>query len=121
MRPAAGDTARALPQRIGHQFFDLGQRCRMDQRALRHLGLHAVADLQLRHSAAELFGEQLVDAVLHQQAVGADAGLPGVAELRGDRAGHGRIEIGIIEHDERCVAAEFERQPLERRRTLRGE
>ena len=58
---------------------------------------------------------------LHVDAVGADAGLPGVAELRGDRALDRRIEIGVVEDDEGRVAAELERELLHARRDWRHE
>ena len=74
----------------------------------------AVAHAQLLHGVDQLGDEGVVHAVLHQQAIGADAGLAGVAVLARDRALHGRVEVGVVEHDERRVAAEFERQLLER-------
>ena len=55
----------------------------------------------------------LVDAPLHVDAVRADAGLARVAELRGDRAVERRLEVGVLEHDERRVAAELEREALD--------
>ncbi len=80
---------------------------------------HAVADLQLRHRGGKLMREGVVNAILHQQPVGADAGLAGVAVLRSHRALDGGVEIGIVEHDERRVATELQRHALERRRALR--
>ena len=38
-----------------------------------------------------------------------DAGLPGVAEFRGQRAFHGFIKIGIVKDDKRRIAAQFQR------------
>ena len=67
----------------------------------------------------ELVGKRVVDAVLNQEAVGADAGLAGVAVLRRHGALHRRVEIGVVEDDERRVAAEFEAELLDRRRALR--
>ena len=55
---------------------------------------------------------------MHIEAVGADAGLAGIAVLRRQRAFDRRIEIGIVEHDEGRVAAEFQRQLLDGRRAL---
>ena len=66
-----------------------------------------------RHRLREAGGEGVVDAVLHQDAVGADAGLAGVAELAGQGAGHRLIEIGVVEHDEGGVAAQLQAQPLD--------
>ncbi len=70
-------------------------------------------------AATSFCGERLVHALLHQQPVRADAGLAGVAVLAGDRARDRRIEVGVVEHDERRVAAELERHLLHRPRALR--
>jgi hypothetical protein len=66
-----------------------------------------------RTRSASLRGEGVVHAVLHQQPVGADAGLAGVAVLRGDRALDRGVEVGVVEDDERRVAAELERDLLD--------
>jgi hypothetical protein len=47
-----------------------------------------------------------LDAVLHQLAIGADARLPTVAVLGEHGAFHCRVDVGVIEDDERGVAAE---------------
>ena len=49
----------------------------------------------------------------HVQPVRADAGLAGVEELEGGRALCRTHRIGIGEHDERRMAAEFDRHPLQ--------
>ena len=76
------------------------------------------ADLELRHALRELRRERVVDLVLHEQAVRAHARLARVAVLGDDRALRRGIEIGVVEHDERRVAAELERELLDRRRDL---
>ena len=73
----------------------------------------------LRTASTSLATNCVVDAFLHEQAVGADAGLPGVAVLARDRALHGGVEIRVVEHDERRVAAELERHLLQRAGALR--
>ena len=70
-------------------------------------------------AVGQLLRERVVDAVLHVDAVHAHAGLAGVAVLRRHRALDRRIQIRIVEHDERRVAAELERQLLHRARALR--
>ena len=62
--------------------------------------------------------EFVIHAILHVPAVGADAGLPGIAEFRGDCTLDRRVQIGIVEHDERRIAAQFKRNLLDRRRAL---
>ena len=69
-------------------------------------------------ASARRLRERVVDAVLHQDAVGADAGLAGIAVLRGDRALDRHLDVGVVEHDERRVAAEFQRDLLDRRGAL---
>ena len=82
-------------------------------------GLHAVADLQRLDRRLQLGGEGVVDAVLHQDAVGADAGLAGVAVLRGHGALHRGVQIGVVEDDEGRVAAQLHAGLLDGRRALR--
>ena len=60
-----------------------------------------------------------MDASLHVDAVGAHAGLSGVAELRGDHLAHRRVEVRVVEHEERRVPAELERHALHRLGRLR--
>ena len=75
-------------------------------------------DLQLRHGSGQFFGKGVVDAFLDQEPVGADAGLAGVAVLGGDGPLHRGIQVGIVEDDERGVAAQFQGHLLDRcRRT----
>ena len=45
---------------------------------------------------------------------GADAGRAGIAVFRGDRALDRHLDIGVVEDNERRVAAKFERQLLDR-------
>ena len=72
-------------------------------------------------SVRELRDEGVVNAVLHVDAVGADAGLAHVAELGHDRALDRRVDIGVVEDDERRVAAELQRDLLHRSRRLAHE
>ena len=69
----------------------------------------AVADGEAGGFLRKQLGEGVVDAVLHVDAVGADAGLPGVAEFGDDRAGSRRFKIGVVvgslAHRENLVAA----------------
>ena len=79
----------------------------VDQRADDTAVGQAVAYLQRIHAFGELGDEGIVNAVLHQEAVSAYAGLPGVAELGGDGTVHGGVHIGVVKHDERRVAAQL--------------
>jgi hypothetical protein len=63
----------------------------------------------MRGLGGQLLDEGVVHAVLHIEAVGAHAGLAGVAVLADHRAFHRRVEVGVVEHDEGRVAAQFQR------------
>ncbi len=57
--------------------------------------------------------------VVHVDAIGAHARLSGIAELRRHHLLHGRRNVGVLEDDERRVAAKLERHALHRARGLR--
>ena len=50
---------------------------------------------------------------MHIDAVGADAGLAGIAVLGDQRTIDGLVEIGIVENQERRIAAKLKRQLLD--------
>ena len=114
MALAAGEEPCTVVECIGDMRFDFFQRSLIDERALFDTGAETVAHLQLRHLGGEAIGEAVVDRILHEHPVGADAGLPGVAVFACYRARHGGVEIGVVEHDVRRIAAEFERDVLQR-------
>ena len=62
----------------------------------------------------EALGKGVVDAVLHRDPVGADAGLAGIPIFRGDRSLDRHLDIGVVEDDERRVAAQFKRELFDR-------
>ncbi|MPN26183.1 hypothetical protein SDC9_173607 [bioreactor metagenome] len=66
------------------------------------------SDLELANGFGQSGGKGVVDAVLHQQAVGTHAGLTGVAVLRRHGTSDRGVEVGIVEHDEWGVAAKFQ-------------
>ncbi len=105
----AANHARAFLQRISNMLFHFCYRFFIDQRPDGDAFLQPVADVQFAHRLLQFFGKAVIHAVLHIQAVGADAGLPGVTEFRGQRAFHGFIEIGIVKDNKRCVAAQLQR------------
>ena len=57
----------------------------------------------------ELLRELGGDGVVHVEAVGRGAGLTDVAHLRDHRALDRRVEVGVLEDEERRVAAELHR------------
>ena len=103
---------------VGDMFAHFLHRVRVNQRADGDAVIRAVADFQLGDGGFQFGGEGVVHAVLHQKTVGADAGLAGVAVFRGDRAGHGGVQIRVVEHDKRRVAAQLHAGFLDGGRTL---
>ena len=114
-------TLRAFLQRVGDMRLDLLDRLLVDERSLRHAGRRPVADLELGDGVRELRDEGVVNAGLRIDAVGADAGLAHVAEFGDDRALDRGVDMGVVEHDERRVAAELEPDLLHRSRRLAHE
>ena len=90
-----------------------------NQRALVHIGIKAIAHFGGFDFGSEFFDKLLVHPALHIQAVGADAGLTGVAVLAGKRAFNGAVNVSIIKHHKRSVAAKLKRELLNSRGTLR--
>ena len=89
--------------------FYFGNRCIIDQWPLRRAGFQAGCGLQSLHSARQFFRERVVNFLLHQKAVGANAGLPGIAVFRSDCAFNRGVQIGVIKNNERRIAAKLER------------
>ena len=90
---------------IGDMFLDLFDCFGIDQRAGGDAFAKAFADLQSVNGLGQFGDEGIIDAVLHQHAVGANAGLAGIAIFGKHRALNGCIKIGIVKHDERCITA----------------
>ncbi len=109
---ATGENLGALLDGVADQRLDLLDRLAVDQRADVRAGLEARSDGELLHGFDEGRRETVVDAGLHENAVGADAGLAGVAVFGGHGAGHRLLEIGVVEDEERRVAAELEGELL---------
>ena len=118
MALAAQHDRGAFGDGVRHMLFHFCHGLLVDERALVSGAGQAIAHAQTAHCRRELFREGIVDAGLYKQAVGANAGLPRVAVLAGHGALHGGVEIAVIEDDEGCIAAEFERQLLQLRRAL---
>ncbi|MNZ78193.1 hypothetical protein D3C78_967580 [compost metagenome] len=79
-----------------------------DQRTdLRAFGA-AMANAQLAHAFDEALAELRIDAVMDIEAVDAHAGLASVTVFGHQRAFDSRIDVGVVEHNERCIAAQFQ-------------
>ena len=72
-----------------------------------------VADLQLLGALHQRIDELLVHALLHDDAAGRGAALAGGAERSPQRAFQRQLEVGVVEHDHRILAAQLQRAVLE--------
>src|SRR5690606_38347634 len=94
--PAAGGDLRTALHRIVDEAEYIVGRILADERPDAHALCRAVPDLELGCRGHQLFAELIVNAILHQDAVGADAGLPCITELADNRALHGLIHVRIV-------------------------
>ncbi len=62
--------------------------------------------------------ERRLDAFVDEDAGAVRADLAGGVEIGEERAGHRIVEVGIVEDDERRLAAELQRHVLQRRRRV---
>ena len=90
-----------------------------DQWSLNNAVFKTVTDFQRFDLCGKFFDKLVVHLVLHIDAVGADTGLPSIAVFAGHSAFNSTIDIGIVKHDEGCVASEFEREFFDAGRRLR--
>ncbi len=71
-----------------------------------------VADDQVGDGGGEPPAELVDQRLVHDEALGAQAGLAGVEEAAGDGLGDDDVEVGVLEHDERVGPAELEQALL---------
>ncbi|SAG82555.1 Uncharacterised protein [Enterobacter hormaechei] len=82
---------------------------RLNQRADNDALVQTVTHLQRLHRIGKLIDELVIDRLLNIETVYADADLPGVTELIGDRAFDGGINIRVLENDIRRITAQLHR------------
>src|SRR5690348_1185884 len=99
--------------------FDFRECGIVDERALRGASFEARGWLQVLHSLSELCGERVVDSILHVEAIRTDAGLAGVAILRGGSSFDGGVDVGVVENDEGRVSSKLKRDFFDRAGALR--
>jgi hypothetical protein len=68
---------------------------------------------------SKFFNKVVVNTILHVNAVGAYAGLASVAVFTGHGAINGGVDVGIVKHNKRCIAAQLQRHFFYRGRALR--
>src|SRR5687768_6037425 len=110
-------TADHRPGAFTHRIIDmrgnLVETLLVDQRADLRRVVHRIADAQLLDRGRELIGKRFANPVVDVDAIGADARLAGVAEFRRHHLLDCHRQIGVIEDDERSVAAQFERDAFD--------
>ena len=111
---AAGQHDSATRYGVLHVAFDLLNGARIDHRADLRCRIAGRADLQCGHTGHQQCGKAIVHGLVHEHAVGADAGLAAVAEFGGHQAFDGGFKVGIFEHDEGRIPAKLQRELLER-------
>jgi len=94
---------------VGDAALDLFDRLHVDPRPDHSTRLEPVGDLQRPGGLGEALGKGVIDAVLHQDAVGAHAGLAGIAVFRGDGTLNRHLDVGVVEDDELCVTRTTQR------------
>src|SRR6185437_11948211 len=109
---SADEHLRALRSRVTNMVFDFMQCVVVNQRTLSCICFQASSWLELSYCHGKLFGKLVIDGVLHQEPIGANAGLTGVAVLGGDCSFDGGIEIRVIKHNKRSVTPKFQRNLL---------
>ncbi len=84
-----------------------------DLRPLLRPGIERVAHFAVLGEGHDLVDELVVDRLLDEEPAPGTAALPLVKEQAEVRALHGRVEIGVGEHDVRALPAQLERDSLE--------
>src|SRR6266540_3962630 len=104
---AADHRGGALAERVVDQLADLLHRRPVDQRAHLDAVVGAAADPQRAHALGQPGGEALGERLGHVEAVGRGAGFADVTHLGDHRALDREVDVGVVEDQERGVAAEL--------------
>ena len=74
--------------------------------------VHGIAHAQLLGSLDELGDELVVERLVDEDPAGSRAHLAGVEEAAPEGALDGGVDVGIVEHDQRVVAAQLQADRL---------
>jgi hypothetical protein len=107
-----------MGNRIGDMIFSLLDGCLIDQRSDDDTILETVPNLHRLDRGLQLFCKRVIDAVLHQEPVRADAGLTRIAIFRRQRALNSGVQIRIVEDNEGRIPAQLHAGLLDRGRAL---
>ena len=118
---SARQDARSLRPGVFHLRFDIQQLALVDQRSDVDLGIHAVAHSQRSGVVRTGLEKWRIQAAMHIATLDRQTGLPGVDESTPDRASRRDFNVGILEHQHRIFAAQFENNGQQaHRRSLRN-
>ena len=109
---AAGDDLGALGDCVGHQPVHALGRFDADQRAENDMTTR-IAGWQGGGALGEFGDKRVGDLLVDDQPLGRHADLALVGESAEDRRVNRGVEVGVVEHDQRRLAAEFEQHRLE--------
>ena len=110
---AAGEEAGALGAALGDEAHDLLALRLRDQRPHLHALVHRVADDDALGAGDKAVEEGVLDAALDEDAGGVRADLAGGIEVAEHRAADRVVEVGVVEDEERRLAAELQRHRLQ--------
>ncbi len=106
---AAGQHLGAFRRRILDQAIDILDRPFVHHGPQLDAGLETRTDLERRHCRGEFIGEFLIDAFVRIEAIRRRARFAAVTHLRDHRAHHRGVDIRVVEHEKRRVAAQLHR------------
>ena len=109
MRFTARQHGCATSNSVVNMFTYLVDRCAFNQRPDDDAVLKTISHLQRLHRISEFIHKFVVDGFLNIEAVHADAHLPGIAKLIGDRAFHSRVDVCILKDDVRSISPQLHR------------
>ena len=98
---------------------DFGHGGIFNQRALHHAVFKAIAHLHGLDLSGEFGDKAVIEPGLHIKAVGAHAGLAGIAVFAGHGAFHRRVQVGVVKHDKGRIAPQLQRHFFHCRGALR--
>ena len=107
-RATAGDHAGTLPGCAIDDAGDLRAVGKRNQRAEVGVRIGRITHDEFAHQFGHPGDKVVVEVARHDRASGRRAVLSGIDQRTGHRAVHSRIEVGVVENDERGLAAEFQ-------------
>ncbi|ABA49037.1 hypothetical protein BURPS1710b_1050 [Burkholderia pseudomallei 1710b] len=118
---AAAAQHRAFRERVVDERVAALDGLRVDHRAEHDGPVARIAQRQRRGLVGELRDERVGDPLVDDDPLGRHADLPGIRERAERSRRDGRVEIGVVEHDERRLAAELEHGGLQMPRAALGD